>query len=109
MGEMVGNVTFVSNLYPVDKDYLVDDINYCQHIEDPKRLFEMKCNLRFRYFNFTKLQGIIFCRESGINCKINKEDKPMGAILDKDGLVREICKCKHTDCKYYNQCKNCSV
>ena len=73
MGEMVGNVTFVSNLYPVGKEYLVEDMNYCQHIEDPKRLFEMKSNFRFKYFNFTKLQGIIFSRESGINCKKNKE------------------------------------
>ena len=60
MSELVGNVTFVSNLYPVENDYLINDINYCQHIEDPKRLFEMRCNLNFRYFNYTKLQGIIF-------------------------------------------------
>ena len=86
MSELVGNVTFVSNLYPVEKECLVDDINYCRHIEDPKRLFEMKCNLRFHWFNYSKLQGIIFARESGINCKKNPDDKPMGAILDKDGL-----------------------
>lgn len=109
MSELVGNVTFVSNLYPVENDYLINDINYCQHIEDPKRLFEMRCNLNFRYFNYTKLQGIIFARESGINCKKNPEDKPMGAILDKDGLIREVCKCEQFDCKYYIQCKECSV
>lgn len=109
MNMPVGNVTFVSNLYPVEKKYLTEDIKYCQHIEDPKRLFEMKCNPLFKWFKFTRLQDLIFYRESGINCKKNEEDKPMGAILDNDGLVKEICKCKHTDCEFYNKCKNCLV
>lgn len=54
MTEIKGNITFVSNLYPVEKDILREDINFCQHIEDPKRIFELKCNPFFKWFNFTK-------------------------------------------------------
>lgn len=106
MTEIKGNITFVSNLYPVEKDILREDINYCQHIEDPKRIFELKCNPFFKWFNFTKKQESIFRVQSGSNCKIDRNKKLFGAIISSDGLIKVVCKCDKADCKYFSECTN---
>lgn len=107
-----GNITCISNLYPVDENKeLKDSTEYLQHIEDPKRIFDMKCNSYFKYFNYTKRQEHIFRIESGVKCKINPDVTPIGAIIVPDGtpngFVKEVCKCQKEDCEYYSQCKEC--
>lgn len=103
-----GNITYISNLYPVDENIaLKEDTDYLQHIEDPKRIFDMKCQTYFKWFNFTNRQEHIFRVESGMKCKINPNVVPIGAVLTEDGLVKEVCKCQEKDCKYYSQCMEC--
>ena len=69
MSELKGNITFVSNLYPVKKTSIIDDIDFCQHVEDPKRIYDMKCNILLREkFPFTKRQESIFNVQSGMHC-----------------------------------------
>ena len=103
-----GNITYISNLYPVDPNKaLTEDTVYLQHIEDPKRIFDMKCQTAFKWFNFTNKQEHIFRIESGVQCKINPKVKPIGAIVMPDGMIKEVCKCEKKDCKYYSQCIQC--
>lgn len=103
-----GNITYISNLYPVDlKKELREDTEYLQHIEDPKRILDMKCQTFFKWFNFTNRQEHIFRIESGMKCKINPDIRPIGAIASADGFIKEVCKCQEKDCKYYSQCVQC--
>ena len=55
MSDLKSTVIFISNLYPVEKKYTMDDTIFCQHVEEPNALFKMKCNPRFKWFNFTSL------------------------------------------------------
>ena len=108
MNKSNSNVTFVSNLYPVERNNLVEDKEFCKHIEDFSRLFELKKNPLFKWFNFTKRQESIFYVQGGFTCKLNPDDKPFGAIIDNNGITREVCKCVKTDCKYFTKCKEMS-
>lgn len=101
---MKGNIKYISNLYHVSKEILYDDVLFCQHVEDPECLFEMKCNPRFKWFNFTKRQEAIFRTMSGIACRKDAGDMPVGAVVCSDGLIRETCRCKKTDCEYFKEC-----
>lgn len=104
-----GNVTFVSNLYPVENRMLHNDKNFCQHIEDSKRLYELRKNSLFKYFPWTNRQESIFHIQCGFSCKISPEDKPFGAIECSDGLIREVCKCTKKDCPHFSECIECNL
>ena len=108
MSDLKSTVIFISNLYPVEKKYTMDDTIFCQHVEEPNALFKMKCNPRFKWFNFTKRQELIFARQSGWKpdfCPYKDGDKPFGAVVSENGLIKEICKCKRVECKHFKECK----
>lgn len=106
MDGLKSNVTFISNLYPVEKEILHNDIAFCQHIDDPERIFKMKCNPLFYRFNFTKQQEKIYICKAWLHCELNPKHKPFGFIKQPDGLLKEICKCEKKDCKSFLKCKS---
>lgn len=101
---MKGNIKYISNLYPVSTGIIYNDKKFCQHIEDPKCLFKMKCNPLFKWFDFTKRQESIFRTMSGIACRKDPSDMPFGAVVCSDNLIKETCRCKKTDCEYFKEC-----
>ena len=99
-----GNVTFVSNLYPV-KDNILDDVDFLKQIKDPFCLEKMVKNPT--YMNkLSSEQRSIFAQAGGHCEYAEKGDYPWGTIILKNGKMKNVCKCTKKDCFLYGSCRS---
>lgn len=100
---MKGNITFVSNLYPV-KTNISEDLNFIHQIRDPFCLEKMVKNPL--YMNKLSNEQLTIFAQAGGHCEYaDKDDYPWGSVILEGGIEKVICKCTKKECSNFRICR----
>lgn len=101
---MKSNIVFTSNLYTINKS-IDSDIEFLSKIYDFNKLKK----LDKRYFSVSghsvwNREQIKIIRELPV-CGLNPYKDPCWGMTKQDDRIIWKCKCLHTECKYFSECR----
>ena len=102
MDKTVSTVSYFSNLQPITKRSLQDDLTFLKHVHDPKALEILKTRKQAgEPVHMTPIQVEEADRVAFHCAYALPDDYPWGTVLDANGNPRVICRCLQTSCNLF--------
>ncbi|MFA4918269.1 MAG: hypothetical protein WC581_03345 [Thermodesulfovibrionales bacterium] len=114
--DLSSNISIVSNIYPVKNSRIIEDSEFCKHIQGRKALKKMVrfqtgfdvsddiCEQYLISLGLANWQIEMFNEDKHCSRGEDESDYPFG-VISQDGVIKLVCRCEREFCEHFPECR----